>query len=268
MQDLFDQTTQQCDSLQHRVSIRTLLHHYPDVFSKGNDDMGSTDLVGHEIPTKLDAHPIRQAIRRLGPEKGRVARQVWDMEERSLIKPSNSAWSSPAVLVKKKNGKWRFYIDCRHLNEATEQDPYPVPRIDETLDALPGSKFFLTLDLLSGYWQMPLSQDVQSKAAFITRGGLWEWKVLPFDLTSAPATFQHLMERVVRGLHWRTLLLYLDDIIVIGPDFQTLLTRLEEVLERLRGAGLKLKPASFATLACPLNRLMAKGHPWSWAADE
>jgi hypothetical protein len=96
--------------------------------------------------------------------------------------------------------------------------------------------------LISGYWQVPLDEDAQEKSAFCTRGGLWKWKVLPFGLTSAPATFQRLMENVFRGLHWKTLLLYLDDVIVIGNDFDSHYDRLKEVFDRLRAAGLKLKP--------------------------
>jgi len=97
------------------------------------------------------------------------------------------------------------------------------------------------LDLLSGYWQVPLSLDAQDKAAFITRNGLWKWKVLPFGLTFAPATFQRLIEQVLSGLHWKTLLIYLDDVIVMSPDFPTHVSRLREVFDRLWAAGLKLK---------------------------
>ena len=104
----------------------------------------------------------------------------------------------------------------------TRQDDYPLPRIDESLDVLAGSSFFSTLDLVSGYWQVPLNPDAQEKSAFITRSGLWKWKVLLFGLTSALATFQRLMEQVVKGQHWKILLLYLDNIIVIAPDFETL----------------------------------------------
>ena len=147
------------------------------------------------------------------------------------------------VLVREKDGNWRFCVDYRRLNAVTPQDAYPLPRIDDSLDALSGSKFFSTLDLVSGYWQVPLDADASEKSAFATRSGLWKWKVLPFGLTSAPATFQRLMERVLHGLHWKSLLLYLDDIIVIAPDFNTHLQRLEEVLKRLQQAGLKLKPS-------------------------
>ena len=96
---------------------------------------------------------------------------------------------------------------------------------------------------MSGYWQVPLDTDAQEKSAFVTRSGLLKWKVLPFGMTSAPATFQRLMKQVVHGLHWKTLPLYLDDIIVIAPDFKTYLERLGEVLGRLRRAGHKLKLA-------------------------
>ena len=108
---------------------------------------------------------------------------------------------------------------------------YPLPRIDQSLDALAGSKYFSTLDLTSGYWQVPLDADAQEKPAFTTRSGLWKWKVLPFGLTSAPTTFQRLMEQVLHGLHGKTLLLYLDDVIVISPDFASHLKRLEDVFE-------------------------------------
>ena len=123
-----------------------------------------------------------------------------ELKANGLIREGHGAWSSPAVLVQKKDGSWRFCVDYRKLNDVTQKDAYPLPRIDESLDALGGSKWFSTLDLTAGYWQVELDDAAKEKAAFNTRSGLWEWQVLPFGLT-----FERLMENVLRGLHWQTL---------------------------------------------------------------
>ena len=254
--DLYTQAKENCESQSQERQLSALLIQYQDVFSQGAEDMGRTKLVEHSIPVIEGTRPIRQPPHRLGPEKEAEAeKQVQDLLERGLIEPASGAWGSPVVLVRKKDDSWRFCIDYRRLNAVTRQDAYPLPRIDESLDALAGSRFFSTLDLVSGYWQVPLDPDAQEKSAFVTRSGLWKWKVLPFGLTSAPATFQRLMEQVVKGLHWKTLLLYLDDIIVIAPDFETHLARLGEVLGRLRGAGLKLKPTKCELLRTKVGYL-------------
>ena len=134
-------------------------------------------------------------------------------------------------------------MDYRKLNSVTHKDAYPLPRVDDSLDTLGGSKWFSTLDMTSGYWQIPMDEEAKERSAFVTRSGLWQWKVLPFGLTSAPSTFERLMETVFRGLQWETLLVYLDDIIVFSKDVNTHLQRLETVFQRLQKAGLKLKPA-------------------------
>jgi len=249
VQELYVTSCDGCASNGERQAMAKLLREYNDVFSSRDHDVGLTRAVRHEIPLAAGTIPIRQPPRTLGPEKEKeVSRQVRDLLDRGLIEPAHSAWSSPVVLVRKKDGSWRFCVDYRKLNSVTIQDAYPLPRIDESLDALAGSKYSSTLDLLSRYWQVPLSPNAQEKAALITRDGLWKWKMLPFGLTSAPATFQRLMEQVLSGLHWKTLLIYLDDVIVISPDFQTHVSCLREVFERLRGAGLKLKPSKSALL--------------------
>ena len=241
--ELFQAARKNCESIEQEEQLADLLNRYSSVFSSGEGDVGLTKLVEHSIPLVPGTRPIRQPPHRLGPEKEAEAeRQVQELLEKGLIEPAGGAWSSPVVLVRKKDQSWRFCVDYRRLNAVTQQDAYPLPRIDESLEALAGSRYFTTLDLLSGYWQVPLDRDAQEKSAFATRSGLWKWKVLPFRLTSAPATFQRLMEQVLRDLHWKTALLYLNDVIVISPDFGSHLTRLEEVLQRLHGAGLKLKP--------------------------
>jgi len=209
--------------------------------------MRLTKNISHEIPLAAGTTPIRQPTPYLGPEK-EVSRQVQDLLDQDLIEPAHGAWSSSVVLVKKRDSSWRFCVSYRRLNSVTIQDAYPLPWIDKSLDALTGSKYFSTLDLISGYWQVPHSPDAQDKAAFITCNGLWKWKVLPFGLTSAPATFQQLMEQVLSRLHWKTRLIYLEDVIFISPDFSTHVSCLWEVFDHLRAAGLKLKRSKCALL--------------------
>lgn len=241
---LYEQAVKNCTSFAQEQALARLLVDYADVFSKDETDVGLTSLVSHSIPVEPGTNPIRQPPRRLGVEKDlEVERQVADLVRKGMVESTDSSWSSPVVLVKKKDNSWRLCVDYRRLNAVTRKDAYPLPRIDDSLDALAGSVLFSTLDLLSGYWQVPLDQDAQDKAAFVTRGGLWKWKVLPFGLTSAPASFERLMEQVLKGLQWKNLLLYLDDIIVFSTDFDTHLERLETVLQRFRTANLKLKPS-------------------------
>jgi transposase InsO family protein len=253
---LYDVACKGCKDQSQRQALARLLNDYATVFSQNDNDVGRTNLVKHSIPLLPGTKPVRLPPHRLGPQKEAEAeKQVSELLKKGMITPASGAWSSPVVLVKKKDDKWRFCIDYRKLNAVTQQDAYPLPRIDESLDALAGSQYFSTLDLTSGYWQVPLDEDAQEKSAFATRTGLWKWKVLPFGLTSAPATFQRLMEQVLQGLHWKTLLLYLDDIIVISPDFATHISRLEEVLARLRKAGLKLKPSKCELFQDKVNYL-------------
>ena len=141
-------------------------------------------------------------------------------------------------------------MDYRRLNEVTIKDAYPLPRIDESLDQLAGSKWFSCLDMNAGYWQVELDPQDREKSAFISRKGQYEFKVLPFGLCNSPATFERLIEKVLAGLHWETCLVYLDDIIVCGKTFDEMVTNLDEVFLRLQQAGLKLK-ARKCHLFCP-----------------
>lgn len=120
------------------------------------------------------------------------------MQRAGLIEPSTRLWASALVMVPTKTKyDWRFCADFRPLNQVTKKDPYPLPRIDETIDTVAGSVWFSSLDLRSRYWQVPLSPGARPKIAFITNGGLWQFKVLPFGLCNAPATFERLMDKVL-----------------------------------------------------------------------
>ena len=197
------------------------------------------------------------------------------------IEPSDSPWASPVVFVTKKDGSTRFCVDYRRLNALTIKDAYPLPRIDDSLRLLGNQQWFSTMDLASGYWQVAMSPDVKRKAAFVTNEGLFQFRVMPFGLCNAPATFERLMDRVLCGMRWSRCLFYLDDVISFGGTIPEALARLEEVLVRLSNFGLQLK-AKICTfmqtevvflghivgrtwLACDPAKLSAV---WNWHAPD
>ena len=232
-----------------RLLLRQFLQENRDVFSCSGDPMGRTGLVKHYINTG-DAAPIRQPPRRLPHHKRVEAQAELDvMIEEGVVSPSKSAWSSPVVLVRKADLSLRFCIDYRRVNSITRKDAFPLPRIDDSLDALSGAKWFSTLDLRSGYWQVEMEDTDKEKTAFSMGSGLYEFNVLPFGLCNAPATFQRLMEQVLRGLHWQTCLIYIDDIIIFSSTPEEHFQRLREVFDRLRMAGLRLKPSKCELLS-------------------
>ena len=224
--------------------VEELLTRYSDVFATGPLDVGCTSLVKHSIHLKDKTTPIKQRPYRQGPAKeAEIDRHVKEMLHQGLIKPGSGEWSSPTILVPKKSGETRMVIDYRRINAVTVKDSYPLPRIDDSLDCLGKSKIFSSLDLVSGYWQIEMDKEARERAAFVTRGGLWEPQRLAFGLVNAPGTFERLMETVMRGLQYTTLLVYMDDILCFAPDMETHLGRLEEIFRRLRAANLKLKPS-------------------------
>ena len=142
------------------------------------------------------------------------------MAEHNLFEPSYSAWSFPAVLVPKKDGSMRFCVDYRKLNAVTAPDSHPLPRNDDTLSALGGSKWFSTLDLKSGYHQISIKTSGRPLTTFSIPGsGLWLWRVLPFVLINAPSVLTRLMGRLMTSLTFLCLFIYFDDIIVYAKTF-------------------------------------------------
>jgi hypothetical protein len=162
------------------------------------------------------------------------------MKNEGIIEDSSSPWSSPVVLVTKKDGSTRFCVDYRRLNDVTKKDSYTLPSIDDTLSTLAGSRWFSTLDLKSGYWQVGVHPEDKEKTAFSNGSGLYQFNVMPFGLCNAPATFERLMEFVLRGLTWKTCLVYLDDVMVVGSTFGEHLKNLNEIFGPLKSAHLQL----------------------------
>jgi hypothetical protein len=222
--------------------LTALLASYVDIISTSDADIGRTDKLQHVINT--DGPPVKQAPRRLPFNRHQEVREMVDkMLQHEIIEPAHGPWSSPIVLVKKKDGSTRFCVDFRRLNSITRKDAHPLPRIDDTLDALSGASWFSILDLASGYWQVELAESDREKTAFSTPYGLFQFRVMPFGLCNAPSTFQRLMELVLTGVQWSSCLVYIDDIIIFSSTVQGHFQRLVEVFERLRSAGLEVKPS-------------------------
>ena len=242
LQELYDKSSKKLND-EEKQQFKTLLIKYQNAFSKDPKDIGTTDLIEHNINTG-NANPIRQHPRRIPLAKMKEAEdEIKDMASRGIIEPSYGPWSSPVVLVKKKDGTTRFCVDYRRLNDVTIKDSHPLPRIDDTLDALSGSTLFSVVDLRSGYWNVKISDKDKPKTAFSIPGsGLWQFTKMSFGLCNAPATFVRLMERVLRGLSWKICLVYLDDIIVFSKTFTQHLENLSQVFECLRKADLKMSP--------------------------
>ena len=146
-----------------------------------------------------------------------------EMLDQGVIQPSSSPWGSPIVLVDRSTC---FCIDYCKLNAVTKHDVFPLPRIDDSLDLLAGTRYFATLDLASGYWQVAMEDGSREKTAFTTQEGLFEFAVMPYGLCNAPVTFQRLMESVLAGIAREKCVVYLDDILVMGKTFQEHLSNL------------------------------------------
>ena len=237
-----------CQEIEHSLSetektaVKCLLQRNKEAFKFKDSPLGRTEMVKHDIVT-TSQQPIKQRARRFPiHQREEGQRLVDEMLSQGVIEPSTSPWASPVVLVKKKSGETRFCIDYRKLNAISIKDAYPLPRIDDCLDALAGAKCFSTLDLASGYWQVGMTEEAKLKSAFVTNGGLYQWKVMPFGLCNAPSTFERLMEKVLAGLTWQICLVYLDDVIVYSETVLEHIDRLEVIFQKLKKAGLTLKP--------------------------
>src|SRR5581483_6053711 len=230
-------------TLEQEKQFNQLLERHRDIFAKDSNDLGKTDVTYHTIDTGNE-RPIKQNYYRVDPFKQEIIqKEIKKMLEAGVIRRSSSPWTSPVVLIKKPDGSIRFCIDYRKLNKIIKKDNQPLPRIDDLLDAFKGCKWFTSLDLAAGYWQVPVDLEDIEKTAFITHEGTYEFLVIPFGLCNAPATFQRMMNTIFDDLLYKYIKVYLDDCNIHSETFEEHLIHLEEVFNRLRKAGLKLKPS-------------------------
>lgn len=232
-------------ALNEENQLKNLLKEFPEVITS---DIGFTTTVKHSIKCS-DYAPIKQRPYPINPDKRNFVRsKVQEMERQGLIEPSNSGWASPIVLPKKKNGEYRLCVDFRRLNERTVSDAYPMPDLKDLLRQVNGAKIFSTLDLNSGYWQVEVEEKSRHLTAFPTPKGLFQFKVMPFGLKNAAATFARLMDRVLSGYISDFCQVYLDDILIYSTSLQDHFIHLAKVLERLKLHGLtcQLKKCHFA----------------------
>ena len=219
-----------------------LLTSFEDVFARSEFDLGHFSGIEHTIDTG-HARPIKLRMRRTPPcFIGEEEAHLKKMLQAGVIQDSTSDWASAPVLIRKRDGSVRWCIDYRLLNEVTVKDVFPLPLVDDCLDTLAGSVWFSKLDANSAYWQVKIKEEDRKKTAFITKYGLFEHVKMGFGLCNAPATYARVMNLVLRGLNWKTVLAFLDDILVLGHTFQEHLVNLAEALSQFREHGLKLKP--------------------------
>ena len=229
-------------SCEEMTKVRSLCTKYEVKFSRNSNDMGSCDRIYHKIKLKKDDVQFRRKYGSMSFEKRKAMKKiVEDLERDDLVEPTHSDWAAPSLLVPKKDGTYRLVVDYRGLNKEIKKTCWLLPRINENIDSLEGNMYFSNINLLSGYFQMAHEEESQNVTAFITPLGLYMWKRLPMGLASAPGVFQNLMELIFAGLSYEVALVYLDDVIVFGRNFEEHLKRLELVFQRLSENGLKIK---------------------------
>ena len=222
---------------------RMLMEHH-NIFSLEQNEIGCTDMAEHVIEL-LDTEPFKERFRRIAPPLVEEVREhIQEMLDGGAICPSQSPWCNAIVLVRKKDGGLRFYIDFRRLNSRTKKDAYPLPRMQETMESMVGTHFFSTMDLKSDFWQVKMAKDSQQYTAFTVGSmGVYEFLRMSYRLCNAPATFQRLMQNCLGELNLTYALIYLEDVIVFSRTEEEHLHCLRVVFARFLEHGLKLKPS-------------------------
>ena len=219
-----------------REQLRNTLEEFKDVFpDKLPYGPPPKRIIDHEIDTTPGATPPHKSPYRLSTaELDEMKRQIDALLEQGWIRPSSSPYGAPILFIPKKDGKWRMCIDYRALNKITVKNRYPLPKVEELMDRLHGARYFTKIDLSSGYHQIRVRESDIHKTAFVSRYGSFEYMVMPFGLCNAPATFQRVMNTMLREGLDKFVLVFLDDILIYSRTLEEHIHHIRAVLERLR----------------------------------
>ncbi|KAK8933754.1 hypothetical protein KSP39_PZI015878 [Platanthera zijinensis] len=233
----------------------SLLKNYDHLFQEPSTLPPKRD-IDHRINLEPGAHaPNLKPYRFPYYQKNEIERLIVEMLHKKQIRPSTSSFSSPVLLVKKKDGTWRFRVDYRALNKITIKDRFPIPTIDELLDELHQARYFTKLDLRSGYHQIRMAEEDIHKIAFRTHQGHYEFTVLPFGLSNAPSTFQALMNKIFQPFLRKFIVVFFDDILIYSASQKDHLLHLSQSLEVLKQNNLYIKHSKCSFLTTMIDFL-------------
>ena len=221
--------------LVQRKELAEVITQYREVF---RDVPSKTNLIEHDVDVG-DSAPIKQHPYRVSPMKKELLdKEVQYMLKNDIIEESQSNWSSPCILVPKHDGGFRFCTDFRKVNDKTKSDSFPIPRIADCIDQIGNAKFVSTFDMLKGYWQVPLTQRAREISAFVTPSGLYQYKVMPFGMKNAPATFQRMVNKLVRDIDGCEG--YIDDVVIFSDNWSDHIRQIERFFQIMREAKLTI----------------------------
>ncbi|CAH2227286.1 jg27653, partial [Pararge aegeria aegeria] len=223
-----------------KETVYNLINEYRECFAQNLSELGCTNI--SELDIKLtDDNPVAYRPYRLSHSEKEIVRDmVKELEENKIIEESDSAYASPILLVSKKTGGYRLCVDYRALNRKTIRDLYPLPRIDDQIDLLSGNSYFISLDMSSGYYQIPIKEDCKHLTAFITPDGLYQFRRAPFGLANCPAVFQRTVNKMLGNSREKCAIAYMDDLLISGKNFDECLSKLEQTFILLKKAALTL----------------------------
>lgn len=238
-----------------RQKLMTMLNQYRHCFASNLKELGCTDLTQMNIELNSQRPVVYRPYRLSHHERDKVQTMIGEMLEAGVIRESTSEYASPVILVRKKDGSFRMCIDYRMLNSVTVKERFPMPIIEDEIARLSGQACFVTLDLASGYYQVPIAEQSKYLTAFVTPDGLYEFNRMPFGLANAPAVFQRLINKVLGSARFTKATAYMDDVLVFGKDSTECLDRLEEVFKLLEKANLTLNLSKCAFLHSSIDYL-------------